>query len=320
MAAPQETNSKPDIHEQLPPRAPAPEYHPAFADTDAEIVVSSSEGTLYRVHAYTLCTTSGLFKTLLSLPPPPGGHTAEPIAIHEPDAVVEPLLRIMCGLETSPWTSLYQVSDVLTLAQNWDAPGPIAFLRPALTSHKFLTANPLRVYALASHFGFRAETQLASSHTLSLNLFDPTNAEVLASMPATAALPLLRLHRSRRDGLRDLLDSPERFLAGNGQPFHCSACAITPLENRTWRALKHRVLRELDMCASGDALKEGMWSQGGMGGWAEAKACWAAVCVKVGCGAANYDRVATIKQIRTCLEGLPVAVEVEWLREDEDTK
>jgi hypothetical protein len=174
------------------------------------------------------------------------------------------------------------------------------------------------VYALTSHFGFRPETQLASTHTLSLNLFDPTHADVLASIPSTAALPLLRLHRRRRDALRDMLDSPERFLAGNGQPFHCSACAITPLENRTWRALKHRILRELDVCAGGDALRDGMWGPGGMGTWAEAKACWAAVCVKPGCAAANYDRPATIKQIRACLEGLSARVEVDWLREEGD--
>ncbi|KAJ6488991.1 hypothetical protein C8R45DRAFT_250053 [Mycena sanguinolenta] len=317
MAAVQDDNRKPDTHEKSVPCAHTPTYHTAFAAPDAEIVIASSEGTLYRVHAYTLRTTSGLFKTLLSLPPPPGGHTTEPIAIHKPDAVVEPLLRLMCGLATSPWTSLDELSAVLSLAQNWDAPGPIASLRPSLTSHKFLTTDPLRVYALASHLGFRAETQLASTHTLSLNLFDTTHADILAGIRATAALPLFRLHRSRRDALRDMLNSPERFLAGNSQPFHCSGCAITPLENRTWRELKHRVLRELDVCANGDALREGMWAEGGMGNWPEAKACWAAVCVRAGCPATNYDRAATVKQIRACLEGLPVAVEADWLR---DTK
>ncbi|KAJ7830446.1 hypothetical protein B0H14DRAFT_3715524 [Mycena olivaceomarginata] len=277
MAAPQESNYKLEIHKQPAPCAPPPKYHVAFADPDAEI-------------------------TLLSLPPPPGGHSAEPITVHEPDAVVEPLLRLMCGLTTSPWTSLDQLSAVLALAQNWDAPA----------------TGPLRVYALTSHFGFRPETQLASTHTLSLNLFDPAHADVLASIPSTAALPLLRLHRRRRDALRDMLDSPERFLAGNGQPFHCSACAITPLENRTWRALKHRILRELDVCAGGDALRDGMWGPAGWAPGRRAKACWAAVCVKPGCAAANYDRPATIKQIRACLEGLSARVEVDWLREEGD--
>ncbi|KAJ6522249.1 hypothetical protein B0H19DRAFT_973623 [Mycena capillaripes] len=317
MAAPQETHLKLISQSEATPCAPNHVYHPDFASPDTDIVLESSEGTRYRLHKYTLCTTSGLFKSLLSLPPPPGGHSTEPIAIHEPDAVVEPLLRIMCGLATRPWATLDELSAVLSLAQNWAAPGPIASLRPALTAHKFLTSDPLRVYALAAHFGFRAETQLASTHTLSLNLFDAAHAKTLATMPATAALPLLRLHRGRRDALGALLDSPERFLAGNGQPFHCSACAITPLENRTWRALKHRVLREFDVCASGDALRAAVWRKGGMGGWEEAKACWAAVCVKPGCAAANYDRAATIKQMRACVEGLPVAVEVDWLQEED---
>ncbi|KAJ7642593.1 hypothetical protein DFH06DRAFT_1097337 [Mycena polygramma] len=317
MAAPQETNLKPIALKEAPPCArkcaPTPIYHANFSAPEDEIVLESSEGTLYRVHEYTLRTTSGLFKSMLSLPPPPGGHSPEAIAVHEPDAVVEPLLRLMCGLATPPWLSLASLSAVLTLAQNWSAPGPIALLRPALTSPKFLTISPLHVYALATHFNFPAEAQLASTHTLHLNLFDAKHADVLESMPACAVLPLLKLHRARRDGLKASLDSPERFLAGNGQPFHCSACAITPLDNSTWRALKHRVLREFDVCASGDAL-----DAGGMGIWEEAKACWAAVCVRPGCAAANYDRAATIKQMRACVDGLPTAVEVDWMREEGD--
>ncbi|KAK7017325.1 hypothetical protein R3P38DRAFT_2986491 [Favolaschia claudopus] len=186
-------------------------------------------------------------------------------------------------------------------------PRPLASLRSALTSHKFLTNDPLRVYALASHFGFRPETQLASTRTLSSNIFSLESFDILSTMPASATLPLLRLHRARRDALRTLFDSPERFLAGNGQPFHCSSCAITPLENSSWRALKHRVLRELDVCSSGAAMQDygiavsgGLWGEDGMGNWPEAKACWAAMCVKPGCGATNYDRVATIRQMRAC--------------------
>ncbi|KAK6987606.1 F-box domain-containing protein [Favolaschia claudopus] len=332
MAAPQQRTYCKLIAEVNQTTASSTIYHLAFADPDAEIALESAEGTLYRVHSYTLQTTSGLFKTLLSLPPPPGGHSTDPIPVYQPDAVLEPLLRLMCGLETPPWTSIDALSAVLFLAQNWDAPGPLASLRSALTSHKFLTSDPLRVYALASHFGFRPETQLASTRTLSSNIFSLESFDILSTMPASATLPLLRLHRARRDALRTLFDSPERFLAGNGQPFHCSSCAITPLENSSWRALKHRVLRELDVCSSGAAMQDygiaamqdygiavstgGMWGEDGMGNWPEAKACWAAVCVKPGCGATNYDRVATIRQMRACLDGLPFAVDVDWLDED----
>jgi hypothetical protein len=242
---------------------------------------------------------------MLSLPPPKTPHRNEPIPIHQPDVVVEPLFRLMCGLPVHPWQSYDEMEAVLALAENWDIPCAVSSIRAALAGHRWLTVYPLRFYALATHFGWAAEVQLASQHTLSLNLFDPIHEEVLHRLSAKALLPLLALHRSRREGLRELLDSPERFLAGNGEPFHCSACAITPLDNRTWRALKHRIVLEMDCRPLGDTLGVAV---GGMGEWAEAKACWASKCTKVDCGAANYDRVATLKQIRVCVDSLPVAV------------
>ncbi|KAJ7732356.1 hypothetical protein DFH07DRAFT_929071 [Mycena maculata] len=313
MAAPQKPNSKTIGHERNTPCAPTlltPTYNEAFSSSEADIVLESSDGTLYRVHSYTLRTTSGLFRTMLSLPPPSGGHTHEPIAIHHPDAVVEPLLRLICGLATRPWRSIDELEAVLTLAESWDAPGPISSLRIALSGGKWLTTAPLRLYALAAHFAWPAEAQRASTHTLVLDLSSPAHAPVLASLPAPALLALLRLHRTRRDALRALLDSPERFLAGNGDPFHCSACAVTPLDNRTWRALKARIFREMNVRPLGDTLGVPV---GGMCDWPEAKACWAARCAKEGCGAANYDRAATLKQVRTCVDALPLVVELDWM-------
>ncbi|KAJ7125772.1 hypothetical protein C8R43DRAFT_1212083 [Mycena crocata] len=306
MAAPQDPNLKNDrkAPESL---CASPAYHPTFSSPDADIVLESFERTLYRVHSYTLRTTSVFFRTMLSLPPPEGGHSIEPIAIHQPDASVEPLLCLMSGLATLPWRSFDELESVLFLAENWDTPGPIASLRTALTAHKWLTAFPLRLYALAVHFGWRTEAALASTHTLSLNLFDPEHAAALQSLPSTALLALLRLHRGRRITLNAMLNSPERFIAGNGEPFHCSACAITPLENRTWRALKARVGREMDVRPLGDGLGLPV---GGMSEWEESRACWAARCTKDGCGAVNYDRIATLKQLRACVDSLPIAVDL----------
>ncbi|KAJ7452903.1 hypothetical protein FB451DRAFT_1521025 [Mycena latifolia] len=289
-------------------RAP-PAYHSAFSSAEADIVLESSDGILYRIDSYTLRTTSGLFSTILSLPAPKGGHSAEPIALHEPAAAAEPLLRLMCGLNTPPWRSFDELESILLLAERWDAPGPITYLRTALDAPKWAVAHPLRLYALATHFGWRAEAQRASTATLSLDLFAPAHADALGRLPAPALLALLHLHRARRDTLRTLLNSPDRFLAGNGEPFQCSACAVTPLDNRTWRALKARLVREMEVAPRGDELGVAV---GGMCEWSEARACWAAVCAKPGCGTANYDRVATLKQIRACVDSLPVAVDLDW--------
>lgn len=43
--------------------------------------------------------------------------------------------------------------------------------------------------------------------------------------------------------------------------------------------------------------------------WPEAKACWEAKCRKDDCGGLNYDRVATLRQIRNCVDLLPLTIE-----------
>ncbi|KAJ7082657.1 hypothetical protein B0H15DRAFT_785521 [Mycena belliarum] len=296
-------------HERSAPCAPpSPVYHPAFSAA-ADIMLESSDGTLYRIDLYTLRATSGFFNTMLSLPAPEGGHKAEPIPLHAPDDAVEPLLRLMCGMYTHPWRTLDEIEAVLQLAENWDTPGPIAYLRTALDAPKWRTADPIRLYALATHFTWRAEAQRASTAALALDLFAPEHADALARLPAPALVALLRLHRARRDVLRALLDSPDGFLAGNGEPFHCSACAFTPLDNRSWRALKIRLVREIERAPAGEALGVLV---GGMAEWPETRACWDAKCSRPECGAANYDRIATLKQIRSCVNALPVAVDLDW--------
>lgn len=44
--------------------------------------------------------------------------------------------------------------------------------------------------------------------------------------------------------------------------------------------------------------------------WPEAKACWESQCSKPDCGGLNYDRIATLRQIRTCISLLPTTIEV----------
>lgn len=46
-----------------------------------------------------------------------------------------------------------------------------------------------------------------------------------------------------------------------------------------------------------------------MAGWPEAKACWEERCPKPDCRGYNYDRVATLRQIRNCIDILPLTIE-----------
>lgn len=256
-------------------------FHPEFSFPDADVILRSFEGTLYRIHSYTLRTTSGLFSTMFSLPQP------EEIPIYESDFVLERLLRLLA-------------------AEKWDTPGPIASIRSALTCPRLLTSDPLRLYVLAKHFDWNEEAKLASTHTLKLNLHDPIHAPTLARLSSKDLLPLLNLHRKRRDMFKRLIDSPERFAAGNSAVYHCSRCGVTQLDNYPWRELKFAMFAEIDRRPLGDTLGLGVGQSVEL---PEAKACWEAKCKKEGCDGVNYDRIATLRQIRNCIALLPSTID-----------
>ncbi|KAG6839798.1 hypothetical protein C0991_011569 [Blastosporella zonata] len=286
-------------------------FHPEFSFPDADVILRSFEGTLYRIHSYTLRTTSGLFDTMFSLPQPvkchieaqgrcqtgPGQRHDEPeeIPIYESDFVLERLLSLLCSIPIPSWESYDDVDRVLTAAEKWDTPGPIASIRSALTCPKFLTSEPLRLYVLAKHFDWKEEAKVAATQTLKLNLHDPVHAPTLTRLSSKDLLTLLNLHRKRRDMFKRLIDSPERFAAGNRQ-----------LDNYTWREFKNAMFAEIDRRPLGDTLGV---ASGHSAEWPEAKACWEAKCAKEGCDGLNYDRIATLRQIRNCIDVLPSTVD-----------
>ncbi|KAF9035177.1 hypothetical protein BJ165DRAFT_1355710 [Panaeolus papilionaceus] len=293
-------------------------YHPCFTSPDADIILRSTQGTLYRIHSYTLRSTSGFFDTMFSLPQPKvsrllegSGEPSTPaptvLDVYENDFAMEHLLKIMCGLPIPKWNSFDDIERVLTVAEKWDTPGPISSIRSAITSPRFLEDYPLRCYVVARHFGWDAEAKIASTHTLTLNLYDPVHEPLLDLMSSRDVLLLLNLHRKRRDMFRDFLNSPERFAAGNSEPYHCNRCGVTELDNHAWKMFKNAMFLEMEKRPLGDTL--GVVA-GETADWPEAKACWESQCSKPDCGGLNYDRIATLRQIRTCISLLPTTIEV----------
>ena len=130
-------------------------------------------------------------------------------------------------------------------------------------------------------------------------------------------LRLVTLHRRRRDEFRRLIDSPERFAAGNASTYHCARCGVAPLDNSSWRELKNVMFEEMDRRPLGDTISGIGLGLGGvetgaiaaMAEWPEARKCWESTCVDEECQGLNYDMVATLRQIRNCVELLPTAVE-----------
>lgn len=292
-------------------------YHPLFSYPDGDLILRSTEGTLYRLHSYTLRKNSGLFDTMFSLPQPktcrPSLNYQYPTSklypdildVYEADFPMEQILKLIYGILAPPRTSFDEIETILALAEKWDTQGPLASLRPAFSASQFLDQYSIRCYALSRHYGWNREAKLASTHTLALDLHDPIHAHSLNELSSIDLLPLLNLHRNRKDMFRRLINSPERFAAGNSSSYHCHRCGVTELDNRTWRQLKEAICLEMDRRPLGDTI---IAEVGGAADWPEGLACWETKCTKEGCGGQIYGRMITLRQIRACVEILPSTI------------
>jgi len=63
---------------------------------------------------------------------------------------------------------------------------------------------------------------------------------------------------------------------------------------------------EIDKRPLGDTLGLAI---GDAAEWPATQACWEAKCTKEDCGGLNYDRVATLRQIRACVALLPSTID-----------
>ncbi|TRM66631.1 hypothetical protein BD626DRAFT_161709 [Schizophyllum amplum] len=206
--------------------------------------------------------------------------THPPIPLPTPftDVALEPVLHILSGRPT-PDLDLAALDVALILADAWDAPGVLAALRSTLRA--LIPVDPIRAYGLARRHGWKAEAASASEATLTYELFAPPSPPYastststtdaapttfvypppippptpLSILPTVHLLPLLRLHRARRDKWRELLDSPYTFVAGNGAPYFCGTCGVTALDNSPWRLLKHALVEGLERCPRGDTVR-----------------------------------------------------------------
>ena len=206
-------------------------YHPLFSSSNGDVVLRSTEGTLYRLHSYTLRASSGLFDTMFSLPQPKicrlshnyhystsgdAGLYPDILDVYEADFPMAEVLRLIYGILTPLRTSSFdEIEAILALAEKWDTQGAIANLRPVFSSPQFIDQHSIRCYVLSRHYGWDYEARLASTRTLALNLHEPIHAHSLDQLSSKDLRLLLNLHRKRRDMFRQLLDTPERFPAGN---------------------------------------------------------------------------------------------------------
>jgi hypothetical protein len=96
------------------------------------------------------------------------------------------------------WEALYAVADKYCAEVVTDP------LRDMLIP-RFLETSPLRVYALASRWGFEEEAKIASTRTLTIDIFKDFPREDAKLMGGVACRQLCLLHSNRREAARALV-------------------------------------------------------------------------------------------------------------------
>jgi hypothetical protein len=227
----------------------------------------------------------------------------EVISLDEGSHTLEPLLRMICGLEISALDTWDAVEPVLYAAEKYEMPGPASIVRALLRTPAF-SDEPLRLYAAACHFGWAEDARTASTRSLSVNLYDPKNRPALLRLRTADLLALFELHHERRKQFRQRIAEPP-FLtdAQLGDAARCSRCrdSISYVE---WRELRNAMFAELETCPAGDTVVAGLEV------WPAALTCWSAKCKRATCLSPVYDKTLSSKAIRDVLDALPNAVEL----------
>ncbi|KAJ7113889.1 hypothetical protein C8R44DRAFT_630744 [Mycena epipterygia] len=227
---------------------------------------------------------------MLSLPQPDSTKVPHEIPVGEKDVVMERVLRMMYGLEIPRWASFDEVESTLELIEKWDAPGPLSFVRTAITTPLF-AEDPLRVYVLATHFGWEEETAALLVNTLQLELLNGEYDALLCRLSSRSLLTLVAFHDRCKARFRDALDGKDMFAAGNEEPRGCGCGKLR--DNYPWRVLKAKLLSEFNRRPLGDRILVDM------SGWPESAACWRATCP---CGNLYYDQVSTVGNIKESIK------------------
>jgi hypothetical protein len=100
--------------------------HPAFSHPDADVTLGANGHTLFRVHSYTLKTTSGWFNDMFSLPQNAPQTVGDVIYLDEDAPTLEALLRMICGHPLMKLESFDMVESILYAAEKYDTPGPMS--------------------------------------------------------------------------------------------------------------------------------------------------------------------------------------------------
>ncbi|EIW79711.1 hypothetical protein CONPUDRAFT_126135 [Coniophora puteana RWD-64-598 SS2] len=156
---------------------PAPRAAGApFDADDAEIILRTSDGVDFRVHKSILSVASSVFRDMLSIPQPSSpSDDSHLVPLTESSKTLNTLLLFCYPVPDPEIETLSDMRLVLEAARKYD----LSFIFQSAfkqLSARFLDENPLGVYCIACHYGWKSEAVKAARRTLDLGSLAQSNS------------------------------------------------------------------------------------------------------------------------------------------------
>ncbi|KXN91878.1 hypothetical protein AN958_11180 [Leucoagaricus sp. SymC.cos] len=318
----------------------AEKLHPKFNDPEADIVLSSKEGILFRIHSIVLKSASGFFQSVISdinrgkrgMAQSTNEDSTSGNSCNESSSMVitlpfpnPPITRVLLMITAQvipPWSSIAELEAAVEVMEYLETHGPLSIVRVSCLTSVCLS-DPLRLYGLSSRLGWEDIMQHTAAFTLHLNLFPFTSSQMTSDECEASSKATSRSKPPDKDIERQLFRIPgpslyrllrlhrrrrDEFRAYILSPENfvggTSAlyeCACRRSnDNGPWRILASRLFWEMDQDPSGSTILSPE-----METWEESIRCWNSFCQGSSCRKANWNRVETLKKLRQCIEQLP---------------
>jgi len=164
----------------------------------------------FRVHKLVLSLASPFFGDMFGIPQPPNALTTgdEVIDVTDPPQALGLVLRLIYPFPPPNVNNLDLLVEGLVITDKYNIEGARARLRVELT--KFVNDAPLRVYAIASRFGFDGEAEAAASSLTTSTYYLPALSDLpndFKYILAPAYHKLIVLQTKHRDDIEDAVDA-----------------------------------------------------------------------------------------------------------------
>lgn len=226
----------------------------SFSAKDADLILLSNDNAEFKVHKCILAAASSFFQSMFTLPQKAASDNDTPIPVvpvSELGETLDALLRFVYPVDNPDIHTLDELSPVLAAASKYDFHAALSALRVILVSPRFLEVHATRVFAIASRYDLEPEAQLASRHTLSINVLDCPLSDDLKYITAYSYHRLLNLHRRRAEAAKELLKVPEevKCMQCNG---HGYASSFAP--PKWWKVWEDMARKELGLRPTADVI------------------------------------------------------------------